>query len=155
MVETQGINQVLVTILENQEARTEAALNGVRDDVFTAEPGEDVRATLEIGRHLLGLRKMQLMMLESQLEAEMPDTESITSAEDLLQRLESAGKLLKQAVLDYNPEDWLSTPKQPRRGPWGDLPTVVRLTRPLNDFASHLGSIRTIRRSMANPVEDG
>ena len=152
MVEAQGMNQVLVAILENQGVRTEAALKGLREDVFRAEPGGDVRAIVEIGRHLLGLRKMKLVMLESKLIDEMPDTELIGSAEDLRDRLAAAAALLREAILAYDPEDWLSEPKETRPGVWGDLPTIVRLSRPFNDFVSHLGSIRTIRRLLGDPV---
>ena len=98
MVEAQGMNEVLVTILENQAVRTEAALKGLGDDVFTAEPGGDVRAIAEIGRHLLSLRKMKLVMLESKLVEEMPDRELIGSAEDLWDRLAGAAALLREAI---------------------------------------------------------
>ena len=144
--------QTLVAIVDNQAARTVAALRGLREDVFTASPGGQTRSIFAIGRHLLSLRKMQLNILGSPLVGQMPDADSISSIGQLRRALASGAKLLKQAILEYNPANWCRKPLRPRKGVWGDQPTIVRLTRPLNDFTSHLGDIRTIRSIFGNPV---
>ena len=45
----------------------------------------------------------------------------------------------------WEDEPELAEPAEPREGPGGDEPTLRRVVRPLNDYANHLGDIRTIR----------
>lgn len=152
MPELHPVTQVFLTILENQIARTVDALKGLREDVFVAEPGGQTRSIIEIGRHLLSLRKMQLEILDAPPAKQALDADSASSVAELRRKLREAAKLLKQAILIYDPANWCCKPERPRQGVWGDQPTIVRLTRPLNDFTSHLGDIRTIRSILGNPV---
>ena len=152
MARLDPVARALVAIVDNQVARTVAALRGLREDVFLAAPGGQTRSVLEIGRHLLSLRKIQLSVLGSALVEQMPDAGPISSVDGLRRGLASAARLLKRAIQDHDSADWCRKPARRRRGMWGDQPTVVRLVRPLNDFTSHLGDIRTLRGILGNPV---
>lgn len=149
------INQTLLTILDNQIARTDATFQGLRDDVFAAEPGGDCNSILDIGRHLLGLRRFGLSLLQSPFQEQIDDPDSVVDLNDLLTKLASATDLLAKAITDHDPEDWYKQPpvEEPRPGMWGDEATILRLVRPLNDFTNHLGAIRAIRRIQNNPAE--
>ena len=152
MPELHPAAEVFVRILENQVARTDAALRGLRADVFTAAPGGQTRSIREVGKHLLYLRRIQLKMLAPQQVSRMPIADTITSVTDLRKALATAATLLIEAVFAHGPADWRRKPRRCRPGPWGDQPTIVRFARPLNDFTSHLGDIRTIRSILGNPV---
>ena len=67
--------------------------------------------------------------------------------------LDTGLNLVRRAIIDHDPADWYETPMTPREGPWGEEPTIRRVTRPLNDFVNHLGSIRVIRRMQGCPCE--
>ncbi len=153
MDELHATNRALLMVLENQVSRTLAALGGVEGDVFLAAPGGDVHSIGEIGRHLVDLRRFQLGLLESPLAARAPQGGELASADELLGVLDEAAKLMRQAIAEHDPADWYRKPDRTREGPWGDEPTIIRFVRPLNDFTTHLGSIRTIRRRMGNPAE--
>ncbi len=147
------INQTLLTILENQAFRTRCALEGLREQVFEASPGRDCNSIRLIGQHLLVLRRFQLTLLDSPLATQIAEPESVESSADLVTKLEAAYHLVRQAVVTHDSDDWYQRPDSPREGPWGDEATIVRFSRPLNDFTNHLGSIRAIRRLLDNPAE--
>jgi len=154
MDELHPINRTLLAILENQTTRTAKALDGLKADVFDAPPGGDCNTIREIGGHLLQLRRFQLMLLGSPLGAEVADPNSVKSPEELAARLAEAAELVRRAIADHDPDDWLRRPDSPRKGPWPNDTTLERLARPLNDFTSHLGGIRAVRRALANPAEE-
>jgi hypothetical protein len=147
------INRTLLTILENQAARTQCAFEGLSEQVFEASPGGDCNAISQIGQHLLVLRRFQLTLLESPSAAQVAEPESVDSLDDLVGQLEAATHLVRQAIEVHDADDWYRVPDSPREGPWGEEPTLARLTRPLNDFTNHLGAVRTIRRSLGNPAD--
>ncbi len=149
------INRTLLTVLANQIVRTEVAFEDLRDDVFRAEPGRDCNSILGIGRHLLAIRRFQMMMLQSPQAERVDDPEGVEGIDDILAKLASAADLLRQAIGQHDPEDWYAAPlpDKPRVGHWPDDPTIERFVRPLNDFTNHLGAIRAIRRTLGNPIE--
>ena len=147
------INQTLLTILDNQAARIQCAFEGLSEQVFDASPGGDCNTISQIGQHLLLLHRFQLTLLESPAAAEIADPESIETLEELVGHLERSTHLVRQAIEAHDADDWYRVPDSPREGPWGEEPTLARLTRPLNDFTNHLGAIRAIRRSLGNPAE--
>ena len=153
MNEPHPISRTLLTVLENQAARTDKALEGLRSDVFDASPGGDCNSIRGIGAHLLQLRKFQLTLLGSPLAGEVAQPDSVQSPETLAAKLAEAVDLVRQAITEHDPDDWFHKPDSPRRGPWPDDPTIERVSRPLNDFTSHLGGIRVIRRMLGNPAE--
>ncbi len=155
MAPSHPVTRALLAILDNQADRTAAALRGLREDLLTAAPGGQTRSIHEIGRHLLSLRRIPLKVLASPLIKQMPRDDRICSADDLRGRLSSAAELLRRAILQHDSADWWRSPTRRREGVWGDQPTAVRLLRPLNDFTSHLGDIRTIRSILGNPVGRG
>ncbi len=146
------INRTLLTLLDNQERRTLAALDGLSESVFAASPGGDCKSIRDICRHLLGLRRFQLTLLESPLAAEVDDPETIHSPESALYGLKAAASLVRRALAEYEAEHWYAIPDPPRDGLWGDEPTLDRFSRPFNDFVNHLGAVRAIRRINGNPA---
>ena len=153
MNELHPISRALLAVLDNQALRTDRALEGLRSDVFDASPGGDCNSIRGIGEHLLQLRKFQLMLLESPLAAEVGEPGCVESPQVLVAKLAEATDLLGQAIAAHDPDDWFRKPDSPRKGPWSDDPTIERVVRPLNDFTSHIGGIRTIRRMRGNPAE--
>ena len=149
------INQTLLAVVDNQIVRTNAALEDLRDDVSRFEPGGDCNSILGIGRHLLMLRRFQMILLQSPLADRVDDPDAVNSIDELKSKLATATDLLRTAISEHDPEDWQADPSAgaPRPGPWSDEPTLQRFVRPLNDFANHLGAIRAIRRSQGNPAE--
>ena len=145
------VAQTVIAVLDNQVARTVAALKDLPEGALTKAPPGKTRSILEIGRHLLSLRKMQLKILESALIARLP-SDPISSVKDLRRKLALAARLLRLAVMEHDAEELSRNPKRPREGVWGDRPVIVRLARSLNDFTSHLGDIRTIRGIFGDPV---
>ena len=143
----------MLTVLENQAARTDKALEGLKPDVFDASPGGDCNSIRGIGEHLLQLRKLQLMLLGSFLTGKVAEPDSVQSPEALAAKLAEAVDLVRQAIAEHDPDDWFRKPDSPRKGPWPDDPTIERVVRPLNDFTSHLGGIRAIRRMLGDPAE--
>lgn len=139
-------NQALITILENQMARTEFAFEGLTAETYSAEPGGDCNSLERIGEHLIRLRQFQLMMLESPLTEQVPSLSASGSVEELLPALKKAAELVHRAIKKHDPEDWYQVPNPPREGKWGEDPTIIRFTRPFNDFTNHLGAVRAIRR---------
>ncbi len=155
MSDLHPINRTLLTVLANQIVRTEAVFEDLHDDVFRAEPGGDCNSILEIGRHMLMLRRFQMNLLGSSLAGRVDDPEGVEGIDDLLAKLASAADLLRQAIGEHDPEDWYADPPsdKPRPGHWPNDPTMERFVRPLNDFTNHLGSVRAIRRTLGNPIE--
>ena len=149
------INQTLLAVVDNQIVRTDAALEDLRDDVSRFEPGGDCHSIIGIGRHLLMLRRFQMILLQSPLADRVDDPDTVDGIDELKSKLATATDLLRTAISEHDPEDWQADPSAgaPRPGPWSDEPTLQRFVRPLNDFANHLGAIRAIRRSQGNPAE--
>ena len=147
------INRTLLDILENQRVRTSCAIEDLTEAVFNASPGGDCKSIRDIGVHLIGLRQFQLSLLDSPLVQDEPDLQSVESLADLASKLDAATDRVERAVASHDPEDWYFVPETPRKGPWGEEPTIIRFVRPLNDFTNHLGSIRAIRRILGNPAE--
>ncbi len=149
------INRTLLAVVDNQIARTDAVFEDLREDVFRFEPGGDCHSIIEVGRHLLMLRRFQMMLLQSPLAERVDDPDAADGMDELRSKLASATDLLRIAISEHDPEDWQADPPAgaPRPGPWSDEPTLQRFVRPLNDFANHLGAIRAIRRSQGNPAE--
>lgn len=145
------VNATLLALLDNQCARTEAAFEGLRDDVFTAEPGHNCNSIRAIAHHLIKLRRFQLMLLESPAAASIADPDGLHDQSAVLAALHDATERFRTAVAEHDGDDWTVVPATPRAGKWGDEATLVRVIRPLNDFTNHLGSIRAIRRMMGNP----
>ena len=106
------INQTLLVVVDNQIARTEAAFEDLRDDVFRAEPGSDCNSILDIGRHLLMLRRFQMMLLQSALTERVDDPETVDGMDELKSKLASATDLLRTAISEHNPEDWHGSPPE-------------------------------------------
>lgn len=152
VVKPHPINQTLLHLLDNQVSRTFFAFEGLDAGVFTLDPGSDCNSIQKIGEHLIVLRGFQLMLLGSELAKEMPE-KSAASLEELLSKLDAATGLVRRAIESHDPEDWYSEPTEPREGPWPELPTLLRIVRPLNDFTNHLGGIRALRRLHGNPAE--
>ena len=146
------INQTLITLLDNQVARTRAALEDLGGDVFTSEPGGDCNSILGIGLHLVTLRRFQLGLLESPLAGQVDVPEACETVDELRQVLDDAADLVREALAHHDPDDWYRAPDPPRDGKWGDEPTIMRFVRPFNDFTNHLGSIRAIRRMCGDPA---
>ncbi|MHC5023247.1 MAG: DinB family protein [Planctomycetota bacterium] len=157
MDEPHPINRTLLTLLDNQIRRMHAALDDLPPDAIDAAPGGDCNSIRGIMAHLVNLRWFQLTLLESPLASSVhrlePGDEQALTPEDLRTRLLDATELLREAVGTHDPDDWYRVPEHPREGLWGDLPTIVRLMRPLNDFTNHLGGIRAIRRIAGCPAE--
>ena len=55
----EGAARVLREIVENQRARTAAALKGLREGVFARVPPDGGHSIRETGRHMLSLARMQ------------------------------------------------------------------------------------------------
>ena len=143
---THPASQVLLAVLENQVHRTDAAFDGLTDEVLTKEPGGDCNSILRIGRHLIGLRRFQLSLMGSADASKVADPKSIDNLGQLLPALHQSAALVRDAIGAHDADDWFAQPDAPREGPWGDEPTIHRLVRPLNDFTTHLGAVRAIRR---------
>lgn len=144
--------QVLLAILANQEERTDACLEGISEDILDQVPGGDCQSIRGILNHLLELRSFQLSLLQSPLQDKMPNLDKSASLKEFTQALTQATELVRTAVQSHDPKDWFVTPPTPRPGPWGTDPTLIRFSRPLNDFTNHLGAIRAIRRMYGNPA---
>lgn len=137
---------VLLEILDNQQRRTEAAFEDLPASMLAAAPGGDCRPIADIGLHLIALRRFLLLILESPRADEIDVEPAPSSVDELLVRLSNATDAVRDAVATYDEDAWRAPPTTPRPGKWGDEPTLVRFCRPLNDYVSHLGSIRAIRR---------
>ncbi len=152
MAQPHPINQTLLTLLDNQVARTIAAFEDITPRTFDAEPGGDCNNIRRISEHLVILRGFKLKILESPLLERMPRHEPDDTLEHRFAQLDQATRLLHQAIEQYPPDQWCVAPAEPREGRWGDEPTLARLTRPFNDFVNHLGAIRAIRRIVGDPA---
>lgn len=146
------INQTLLHLLDNQISRTRFAFESINEQVFNRDPGNGCNSIRLIGEHLIALRAFQLLLLQSDLAKQMP-SHDVGSVDELVRKLDQATALVRQAIEAHDPEDWYAKPTEPREGPWADLPTLLRLVRPINDFTNHLGSIRTLRRMFGDPVD--
>lgn len=152
MSDVHPINLTLLTLLDNQAARTEAALHELPDSILRASPGFDCNCILDIVRHLLDLRRFQLMLLESPLVADVPAADAFDDLPPLRDAVAAATDLVREAITVHDATDWFAVPDPPREGRWGDEPTLLRLGRPFNDFVNHLGAIRALRRTMGYPA---
>lgn len=146
------INQTLLHMLDNQISRTRCALEGLSEDVFNRDPGGGCHSIRQIGEHLIALRAFQLLLLQSDLAGQMP-THEVKQMDELVSKLEAATALVRQAIASHDPEDWHAEPTEQREGPWAELPTLLRVVRPINDFTNHLGAIRVLRRVFGNPAD--
>ena len=156
MADLHPINRTLLTLLENQVTRTDAAFDGLDDECVDADPGGDCNTIRKIASHLLFLRRFQLMLLGSPHESKVVDEANITTFDELREHLGAATELVAAALREHDPDDWHREPTETdaeRPGPWADKPTLVRLVKPMNDFTNHLGSIRAIRRLQGRPAE--
>jgi hypothetical protein len=141
----------LLAILDNQASRTGHALADVPTDVFTTEAGGGCHSIAQIGRHLVELRCFQLRLLG--IDGYDPNAfPQAADAAALLALLDRLTQRVRAAIRDHAAADWMQAPASPRPGPWGDEPTLQRVVRPLNDFTSHLGAIRAIRRILGHPA---
>jgi hypothetical protein len=153
MSDVHPINRALLTVLDNQIARTEAAFEGLEERTYLAEPGGECNSIQRIARHLVLLRRFQMQLLESPLAERVVFPEKLEPMGAMLQKIRDATELVREAVLACDPDDWYASPATPREGRWGDEPTIQRFIRPFNDFTNHLGAIRAIRRILGNPNE--
>ncbi len=149
---THPINQALLTLLDNQAARTVAAMEELPQEVYQADPGRDCHSIRAIGEHLIGLQRFQLRLLESPLAEQVPSAQEAATIAGLRSALDRGAGLLRRAIGEHDPDDWFRPPPSPRQGPWGDEPTLARWSRPFNDLTNHLGAIRAIRRILACPA---
>lgn len=150
---TNDINRTLLALLENQMQRFDAAIEGVTDDVAAIEPGGDCNSILGVCRHLLHLRGFQLTQLESPLADQVAEPKSVNTLSEAATALKAAAKLVELAISGYPSDDWFQVPQTKRGGLWGDEAMVYRYLRPFNDYTSHLGAIRAIRRMHGCPAE--
>ena len=150
------INRTLLTVLDNQTRRLHAALDDLPAGALDAAPGGDCNSIRGIVAHLVNLRWFLLTLLESPLAAKVqrlePGDAGGLTLDDLRTRLNGATEMLREAIAAHDPDDWYRTPDQPREGLWGELPTIERFVRPLNDFTNHLGAVRAIRRIAGCPA---
>jgi len=148
------VSATLLALLGNQRERTAAAFDHLRDDVFIATPGHDCKSIQEITRHLIDLRRFQLTLLgQDETAKQIPDSSAYDDRTALLNVLEDAAVRVHSAITMHDGEDWFVRPATPRRGKWGDEPTLHRVIRPLNDFSNHLGAVRAIRRLLGHPAD--
>ena len=152
MPELHPINQALLTLLDNQMTRTEAVFEGLAAELFDVDPGGDCNSIRAICNHLVGLRRFQLTLLESPLAAQVDEPAPDDAPDAVLARLTAAAALVRRAIASHDPADWYAAPGKKRDGFWADDPTLLRFTRPFNDFTSHLGAIRAIRRILGHPA---
>jgi hypothetical protein len=143
---------MLLAIVDNQTARTKAALAGLREETFRTRPAGAARSISEIGRHMLSLRRMQVKVLAPALATQVPDPGSFTSIAELRRCLDAAAKLVKLAVLECGTNRWSDTQKAQGSGQRSKRPTIARFVQPMNDFTSHIGDVRTLRAILGNPV---
>lgn len=143
---THPVTQVLLTILDNQIDRIDAAYDNLDGETFTVEPGGDCNSIQRITHHLVHLRRFQLMLLESPKADDIELPEQYETVAEGTGALREATDLLREAIAAHDPGDWYALPTEPREGIWGELPTIERFVRPLNDLTNHLGAIRAIRR---------
>lgn len=141
---------VLLAILDNQIARTAAALEQLDPAIMDTPWDGDCHSIRGIIGHLHNLRSFQLSLLGSPLQAEMPKLSPTASLDEIGQVLQGAAELVRRALESHDPADWFAVPKEARSGPWGNEPTLIRFSRPLNDFTNHLGAIRALRRIRGN-----
>jgi len=141
----------LVCVLKNQTERMHAALEELPQEAFDAEQPNGCNSIRAIGAHLIMLCRFQLVILESDRAANIPDDNTGTTPELLRAALADAHELIRQAIVEHDASDWMTTPATPREGKWGDEATMLRFVRPFNDFVNHLGAIRAIRRTMGVP----
>jgi len=153
MPDTHPIARTLLTVLDNQDRRTEFAFKDLPDDVYRAEPGHDCNSIDRIGEHLVRLRQFQLLLLESPLAGEAPSISSAVFLDELIPALEIGSDLVRQAISTHDPDDWYRVPNPPREGRWGEDPTLLRFVRPFNDYTNHLGAVRAIRRILGAGAE--
>ncbi len=144
--------QVLLAFLANQEARTEASMEGISEDILDLVPGGDCQTIRGIVNHLLDLRREQLSLLDVEPQDNIPRLSESASVKEMAKALAQATDRVRTAVEAHDPRDWFVTPPTPRQGPWGADPTLIRFSRPLNDYTNHLGAIRAIRRMYGNPA---
>lgn len=145
--------KVLLAILDNQIARTHAALEDL-DPAHLDKPWEGQCQTIRgIIGHLRDLRGFQLLLLQSPLQAQLPKLSATADLAEITQVLDEAAELVCRAIETHDPADWFAPPTEARPGPWADEPTLIRVSRPINDFANHLGAIRALRRILGNPAK--
>ena len=141
------MTQVLLAIVDNQSARTAAALKGLREDMFAAATPDGGRSIRETGRHLFALRRMQLKALRPAALARLPHLDPVASVADLESKLDATAQLVREAIAASADRDLLA----PCAGHRAET-RLDRLVVRLNDYTNHLGDIRTLRRLMGNPV---
>ncbi len=145
--------RVLLAIVDNQRARTGAALRGLREDVFKAEPADGGRSIREIGRHLFALRRMQLNVLKRRSVEELLQLDPVTSVSDLRRKLSAAAKAVRDTIAEQTCSDLLTPYPRGRTSRPGET-KLDRLAVRLNDFTNHIGAIRAMRRVLGNPVNN-
>lgn len=147
------IAATLLAVLDNQVARTHAALSDLPQHVFDAAQPNACNSIRAIGAHLIDLRRFQLGMLGSQRRAGVAPADAGPTPDTLRVALEDAAAQVRAAILEHDPTDWFTAPETPREGKWGDEATMHRFARPFNDYVSHLGAIRALRRQLGSPAE--
>ncbi len=147
-----AIANTLTHIIANQNSRWQCALEDTPHEVLVLEPGGDCHSILDIARHLVGLRRFILMLMNAP-HGGLPAREDLNTLDDLLAALRKSDTMLLEAVAAHDESDWLHIPATPREGPWGDECTLSRIAHPINDFTNHLGAIRAIRRINGSPAE--
>lgn len=143
----------LIALLDNQIARMHAALEDLPQEAYDAEHPNDCNSIRAIGAHMIMLCRFQLVILESELAASIPDDHAAHTPQQLRELLGASMGQVRAAIIDHDATDWLAQPEPPREGKWGDEPTLARLARPFNDLINHIGAIRAIRRLMGVPNE--
>ncbi len=145
--------RVLLAVLDNQIARTHAALEDL-DPSHLDKPWDGECHTIRgIMGHLHNLRGFALMLLQSPLQEQLPRLSATADLGEISRVLDDAADLVGRAIEAHDPADWFASPAGPRPGPWADEPTLIRVSRPLNDFTNHLGAIRVLRRILGNPAK--
>ena len=145
------VAKTLTCLLANQSKRREHALKDLTEDVMMQSPGGDCKSIYQILGHIVGLYHFQMKLL-GESDDSMPNPDNLKTLDEINLALADAERIIVDAINRHDPEDWFSMPEVEREGPWSDEPTLVRVSRPINDVTNHLGGIRAIRRILGCPA---
>jgi len=152
-----AFQEVIRYIFEEIQRRGYNSVNGLTDEDLNVEPGQGAWSIGEILKHELDLIRFFTESIEPGATGDImsPDVgeKGDWNLDAILPFREVLGERFLEVLTRATPESLMAThPDMPPKA-WASWPALMRMLRPLIDYATHVGQVNYARRQLGKPVE--
>ena len=146
-----------ITYIFNEEMRRGwVGMRGLDDADLNLDPGKGTMSIGAILAHEVGLIRFMTETLKpgsaQDISSDEIGEEGDWNLSAIIEAREALGDRFRQVLADTNPGDLMG--KRPAMPPqaWAEWPVLMRILRPLIDFATHVGQVNYARRRLGKPL---